>query len=188
MIEIKERLELQAPPDKVWAILADPRAVVGCISGAELISENDDGSYDGKLTVHFGPMRVGFKARVTVDYDHEAMQGKIAAKGKDNHGATRMSTDADFGVEPDGDDCVVTLLAGVNLTGRLASQIESGAGMVVRRMTAEFTKKLTERVATETAPPELEAPGGDESIPPSSPAPRRGPLQRFFDWLFRRRP
>jgi carbon monoxide dehydrogenase subunit G len=142
----------------VWEVLSDPRAVVSCIRGAEIVSQNEDGTYDGKLVVQFGPMRVGFGARVALELVETQMQGRIMARGKDQHGATRMSTEAHFEVlpGPNGQGSVVGLVGEVKLSGRLASQIEAGAGVVVKRMSGEFTESLTARFAP---PGEPEAPG-----------------------------
>lgn len=154
MIKINERLDLPVPPQDVWEVLSDPRAVVSCIRGAEIVSENQDGTYDGKLVVQFGPMRVGFGARVALELVETQMQGRITARGKDQHGATRMSTEAHFEVlpGPNGQGSVVGLVGEVKLSGRLASQIEAGAGVVVKRMSGEFTESLTARFAPPRAP------------------------------------
>ena len=163
MIEINERLELEVPAGDAWVVLSDPHEVVSCIPGAELISENEDGSYDGKLLVQFGPMRVGFKARVVLTLDDETHSGTIEARGKDNHGATKMRTEAQFAVEPNGGEaCVVGLTAQVHITGRLASQIESGAGVVVRRMTGEFTTRFMAKFSEPVMEAPISVPSGAE--------------------------
>jgi uncharacterized protein len=141
MIKIDESISLPVPKAQVWKVLSDPHAVVSCINGAEIVKENEDGSYDGRLVVQFGPLRVGFGAHVTLELDEAESQGRIAARGKDQHGATRMSTHALFTVLPDPGDqsTTVTLVGEVELAGKLASQMEAGANTVVRRMTTEFT-------------------------------------------------
>jgi carbon monoxide dehydrogenase subunit G len=174
MIEIKERIELEADRDAVWAILSDPHQVVDCIPGAELVSENEDGSYDGKLTVHFGPMRVGFRARVGVEFEHEQHHGKLTARGKDNHGATRMRTEAEFEVSQHGELTLVELVGEVQLSGRLASTIENGAAAVVRKLSSDFTTRLTAKVSPEPEPVEV----ADTAIPGV-----RGLVARVRAWL-----
>jgi uncharacterized protein len=177
MIKINERLDLPVPPEAVWKVLSDPRAVVSCIRGAEITSENEDGTYDGKLLVQFGPMRVGFGARVALELVDAEMRGRITARGKDQHGATRMQTEARFEVlpRPDGHGSVVGLDGEVKLSGRLASQIEAGAGVVVKRMSGEFTENLTARLApppapAQPAPPSAAVPAGTPAAPGEAPA------------------
>ena len=64
MITIDERITVPASPDTVWSIMSDPHQVVGCMPGAALGEEHQDGSFDGSLTVPFGPLKIRFKARV----------------------------------------------------------------------------------------------------------------------------
>lgn len=47
-------------PCVVWDLLSDPRAVVGCVPGAALGEEHEDGTFDGTLTVEFAPTKVTF--------------------------------------------------------------------------------------------------------------------------------
>lgn len=149
VIRIDEQITVPVPIDQAWKVLSDPHAVVGCIKGAEIVKENADGTYDGKLVVTFGPMRVGFGARVTLELDEPEHSGRISARGKDQHGATRMSTEATFVVTPadGGASSTVRLDGAVTLTGALASSMEAGASTVVRRMTTDFTDTFITRCA-----------------------------------------
>ncbi|MCC7486923.1 MAG: hypothetical protein IT529_18285 [Burkholderiales bacterium] len=149
MIKVDERIEVPASRDAVWAVLADPRAVVECVEGASLGERQEDGAYDAALVVKFGPARVGFKAKVAVEYDPAAMTGSVNAKGKDGIGGTRVHSLMKFCVleRQDSPGSAVPITAEVEISGKLASLIESGANLVVKRMVASFTEKLAERVA-----------------------------------------
>ena len=153
MIEISETVSVPATPDEVWAVLSDPHQVVGLLADAEITQENEDGSYDGVMTIKFGPMRVKFMARVNLELDDAGRAGNINARGKDSQGGTRMKTVANFEVVPtdDVETTVVNLRGSTELTGRLASQIESAAAVVVKKMSIEFTEALTARLSP--APP-----------------------------------
>jgi uncharacterized protein len=183
VITIDEKITVPVPTDEVWKVLSDPHAVVSCIKGAELLRENSDGTYDGRLVVSFGPLRVGFGARVTLELDEPEMSGRITARGKDQHGATRMGTEATFTVLPatDGASSTVGLVGAVTLTGTLASQMEAGASTVVRRMTTEFTDNLIARCA----PPTPEEGPATSEIPASAERPSllRRWAATFGRWL-----
>jgi carbon monoxide dehydrogenase subunit G len=147
MIEISERIEVAAPPSAVWAILSDPHAVVECLPGASLGEAHDDGSFDATMVVKFGPAKVTFQARVALELDEAARSGQVTSRGKDNQGGTRVRASMNFKAmeqsEPPG--TVIPIDAEVEITGRLASVVESGAKIVVKRMTAEFTERLAAR-------------------------------------------
>ena len=145
MIEVDESFEVAAPPEVVWPIVADPYAVVGCVPGAQIVSENPDGSFEASLGVKFGPMNVAFQAHAELTLDEAAMQGQISARGKDKLGGARFEAVASFGVEPTADGSLVTTRGEVDISGRLASLIEGGANVVVKRMSSDFATCLRAR-------------------------------------------
>jgi uncharacterized protein len=147
MIEISEQFEVLAPPLTVWELLSDPDAVVGCVPGAAIVGRQADGSLDTTLTVKFGPLRVGFQAQAALELEPERMHGRLTARGKDNQGGARFQANASFTVvsHPSGNGALVALHGEVNITGRLASLIEGGANVVVKQMSADFSKCLSAR-------------------------------------------
>lgn len=148
VIEIEERFEVPARPATVWALLADPDAVVGCVPGAAIVGHGDDGSLETTLSVRFGPIAVGFQARAELELDHAALRGTLTARGKDKQGGARFQGTSAFAVGADGrDGAVVTVTGTIEISGRLASMIEGGANVVAKRMAAEFAACLRARVS-----------------------------------------
>jgi carbon monoxide dehydrogenase subunit G len=147
MIEIRERFDVPAEPERVWAVLSDPQAVVGCVPGASIVGQDDDGALDASVGVKFGPTRVSFRVKAMLDLDEASHQGKITAQGKDSIGGTRMKSTATFGVTPGpgGSGSSVAIDGNVEVSGRLASLIEGGASIVVKRMSGEFAERLAAR-------------------------------------------
>ncbi|WP_329261280.1 SRPBCC domain-containing protein [Streptomyces sp. NBC_01478] len=169
MISIADEIAVPSPPKRVWEVVSNPSEVVACIDGAALGQAHDDGSFDGTLVVRFGAMKVGFAARVALDLDESGHEGRLSARGKDGQGGTRFTARAEFRVtEGDGPgDSRVSVLGEVQLNGRLAPLVESGASALVSRMTQEFSARLVQRCAGETA------------AAPPRPA---GPLGRLRAW------
>jgi uncharacterized protein len=153
VIEISERVEVPAAARIVWDVLSDPRAVVDCVPGAKLGDRLEDGSYDATVTVKFGPAKVTFRAKIALDLDGTAMIGHVSSRGRDDQGGTRVKTAMTFKVvagQAPGSSAV-PIDAQVEISGRLASLVESGAALVVKRMTGEFTERLAARCAKATA-------------------------------------
>jgi len=146
-MEIDETIHVPSDTATVWALLSDPRAVVECVEGAALGDRQDDGSYDARLTVRFGPAKVGFGARVAIEMDEHARSGKVTSRGKDSQGGTRFSACTLFRVETleDGFGSAIRIQSQVEISGRLASLIESGAALVIKRMTKAFSEQLIAR-------------------------------------------
>jgi uncharacterized protein len=150
MIEIKEQFEVPgAPPRKVWDLLSDPHDVVECVEGASLGEQHEDGSFDGSLTVKFGPARVTFRATIELDLDGDAMVGRVISRGKDSQGGTRFRATMSFRVieNPQIDGSTVLVEGENEITGKLAGIVEAGAKIVVKRMSADFAQKLAARCA-----------------------------------------
>jgi uncharacterized protein len=150
MIEIRERFDVSAPPERVWQVLSDPHAVVGCVPGASIVAQHEDGTLDTSVVVKFGPTRVTFRVQAVLALDEAARQGSITAQGKDSIGGTRMRSTAQFGVTPGpgGRGSSVAVDGTVEVSGRLASLIEGGASIVVKRMSGEFAERLAARCAS----------------------------------------
>ena len=154
MISITETIAVPSPPKRVWEVLSSPSDVVSCISGAELGVAHDDGSFDGTLVVKFGALRVSFAARISLELAESELEGRLSARGRDGQRATRFSGQGRFQVaagEGPGDSRV-TVDGEIQLTGKLASLIESGAGAVVSRMAREFSAQLVQRCAEPDQP------------------------------------
>jgi carbon monoxide dehydrogenase subunit G len=145
VIEVDEQFEVSAPPAAVWQLLADPRAVVGCVPSAAIVGENEDGSLETTLGVKFGPLGVVFAAHAELELDDAARRGRIRARGRDKQGGARFQASASFGVDPVADGSRVTTRGEVEITGRLASMIEGGASVVVKRMSNDFASCLRAR-------------------------------------------
>jgi carbon monoxide dehydrogenase subunit G len=149
MIDVNERVDVPSAPRTVWGLLSDPRAVVDCVPGATLGDQQQDGSFDAGVTVKFGPAKVTFQARVALELDAVAMDGKVTARGKDKQGGARFHTTMTFKVveQTEAPGSTILIKAQVEISGRLATLIETGALLVVKRMTAEFSQRLAARCA-----------------------------------------
>jgi len=148
MIEIEKSIDVAAPLADVWAVLSDPHEVVSCISGARVVSENPDGTYDGTVPIRFGPMRVTFRMRAALTLDEAEHRGEITAQGRDQHMATRLLASASFHASQGAPGATTVVVLGrLDLAGRLASQLTAAASSVTARMTEEFAAALSERCA-----------------------------------------
>jgi len=148
MIEVNERIDVIASPDAVWEILSNPHEVVECVPGATLGELQEDGFYDAGLIVKFGPARVTFHARFMLELDQVTHSGTVTSRGKDNQGGTKIRANMKFRVVPQDTNLGSSIFvdANVEVSGRLSTIIESGASLVVGRMTKEFTEHLETRL------------------------------------------
>jgi len=61
--KIEERFEVQAPVERVWKYLIDPKRVVECLPGAELLEQPDERSFAGAIKVKVGPLSMSYKGK-----------------------------------------------------------------------------------------------------------------------------
>lgn len=153
MIEVNERVDVAAPPQVVWDLLSNPHAVVSCVNGAKLGEQHADGTFDASMVVKFGPAKVTFHTRIALELDAAAKTGHVAARGKDNQGGTRVRATMKFGVvkQTDAPGSSIPITAEVEISGKLAHIVETGASLVVKRMTRDFSERLAEHLANATA-------------------------------------
>ncbi|RPJ46891.1 MAG: carbon monoxide dehydrogenase [Betaproteobacteria bacterium] len=153
MIEVNERIDVPSSSREVWKVLSDPHAVVECVPGASLGELQEDGYYDAGLLVKFGPAKITFNARFMLELDEPALSGAVTSRGKDNQGGTRIHATMNFRVvdQEGGAGSSILIDSNVEVSGRLSSVVESGASLVVGRMTREFTERLVARLAAGSA-------------------------------------
>jgi carbon monoxide dehydrogenase subunit G len=149
MIEVNERVDVAASPDVVWELLSNPHAVVNCVNGATLGEQHEDGTFDATMVVKFGPAKVTFNTRFALELNAVAKTGLVTSRGKDNQGGTRVRATMKFSVietsDPPGSS--IPISAEVEVGGKLAHLVESGASFVVKHMTKDFSERLAEHLA-----------------------------------------
>jgi carbon monoxide dehydrogenase subunit G len=158
MISVHEHFQVPSDPDTVWRIVSNPDEIVPCIPGAVLEERHEDGSYSGSIIVQFGPAKVKFKARVRYEPDHVAKVGRVMGRGKDTAGGTRAELAFSFSVQESDDGTRVSGDGEMDIKGPLASMIEAGASVVVKRMLVEFSGNLARRCGAPETKPALKKP------------------------------
>jgi len=128
-IRIEERFVVNAPAGAVWDYLVDPRRVVTCLPGAELVDVADERTFNGKVRVKVGTVTVSYQGRVHLDeVDAAARRVKMSAEGREaaGTGAARMSMQSTVAAAPGGGTEVV-VHAELDVVGRI---VQLGRGMI----------------------------------------------------------
>jgi hypothetical protein len=172
-LRIEETFQLQAPADRVWEYLVDPRQVVICLPGAELTSMQDESTFLGTVKVKVGPVLAAYSGRVTItERDEAAHVVRVVGEGRESSGAgsARMTmTSAVIAIPEGGTEVRVT--ADLDIVGRIA---QFGRGMIEsvnKQMFRQFTDCLR---ATLETPPEV---AGATQPAAALSAPARAPVR-----------
>jgi carbon monoxide dehydrogenase subunit G len=165
---------VDAPLERVWALVNDIPRVAPCMPGASLTGVVDERTYDGTVAVKLGPLRMSYKGRVVVEQVDEASHSaRLAASGKDVKGAGTARATVDTRLEPVGDGRTrMVVSSDVQLTGRVASFGRGGAiNDVAAKLFGQFAACLRDTLEAERVP----AAGGEAAAPAAAEAPLAAP-------------
>jgi uncharacterized protein len=163
-MRIENVVEVDAPVDRVWALVNDIPRVAPCMPGGALTGVVDEQTYEGTVAVKLGPLRMSYKGKVVIEeVDEASRSARLAASGKDTKGAGTARATVQTRMEPLGDRRTrLSVSSDVQLTGRVASFGRGGAiNDVATRLFAEFADCLRATLEAEQAP--AAAVAGDEA-------------------------
>jgi carbon monoxide dehydrogenase subunit G len=174
-MKIENTVEVDAPLDRVWALVNDIPRVAPCMPGAVLTGVGDDDTYEGTVAVKLGPLRMSYKGKVTVeDVDEANHSARLAASGRDTKGAGTARASVVTRLEAGGDNHTrLHVTSDVQLTGKVASFGRGGAiNDVATRLFGQFADCLRATLEAEGAPATTEAAAGAGApgAPPTSPS------------------
>ncbi len=144
---LTERITLAAPPDAVWAALADLRAVASCLPGAD-ITAIDGETVTGRLRVALGPIRAGFAGQGSVTRDAATRSGRLSGRGRDSGTGSSVEGEAGYQVRPAGPGTELEVTLAWRLTGSLAQFARTElVQALARRLLETFTANLEALIA-----------------------------------------
>lgn len=147
--------EVPAPPDAVMTAFADVPRMASLMPGAFIEGQDEDGAWRGGMLVAFGPKKIRFQGKVTLQLDHAARNGTMVGRGSADMRAARVETQLRFGVKPapgaPAPASLVTLSSDTAMTGVLAEFAKAGGPAVARVLMEEFARRLREELTAATA-------------------------------------
>ena len=134
-MKVSGRYIFQAPSQRVWEVLMDPKVLAGCMPGCETLDQVGEDQYQAVLSVGIGPVRGRYRAKLTMQDQSLHQSYRLVFEGA---GSTGFANG----------EALVTL---VEQDGKTAVQVESEAqigGMVARvgqRMVGGAAKVIMDR-------------------------------------------
>lgn len=139
--KIEERFEVQAPVERVWQYLIDPKRVVQCLPGAELLEQKDERTFLGAIKVKVGPLSMSYKGQAKLtEINEETHQVRMVGDAREvtGSGSTKVSMLSTVSPLPNGGSEVL-VNADIDLVGKI---VQFGRGMVEevsRQMFRQFS-------------------------------------------------
>ena len=147
-MKISQEFVVARPASVVWDFFQDVPSVAQCLPGAELTNANDDGTYDGNLSVKLGPMTAAFEGTATINPDAANHTAAIEGKGVDKKGGSRGQVKVVYTITDDSEGSRVTVDADVTLSGPAAQFGRTGLiNEMSKRLIGDFVSCLEGKLA-----------------------------------------
>lgn len=153
--KIEERFEVQAPVERVWQYLIDPKRVVHCLPGAELLEQKDEQTFLGAIKVKVGPLSMSYKGQAKfTEINEETHQVRMVGDAREvgGSGSTKVSMLSTVSALANG-GAEVLVSADIDLVGRI---VQFGRGMieeVSRQMFRQFSTCVKQQLEVVDEPP-----------------------------------
>jgi carbon monoxide dehydrogenase subunit G len=149
-ITLTESFRVNAPIERVWGYLTNPREVVSCLPGAQLGEVESERAFRGAVKVRVGPVTASFQGRAEfAELDQSRHLVRVVGSGRDPAGGNTAALRMTSTLQGNGNATEVRVEASVDLGGRL---MQFGRGMVEevsRQLFAQFASCV--RTSLETA-------------------------------------
>ena len=144
---LEGKLTLKAPIQKLWDTLLEPETLRTCLPGAEKIERLDEKTYDCVVKQKVGPISVRFKFKNILTKvespTHLEMEGEGEDIGKAGHVVQKTSIDLK---ETEGGEVEVSYRTDASIVGKLAMFGDRIMRAKAKKVEAEFTKALQEKL------------------------------------------
>jgi carbon monoxide dehydrogenase subunit G len=173
-------------PDQVIRRFADVERMARCMPGAVIEGRDDQGNYQGAMLVAFGPKKIRFRGRVTVETDLAAHTGSLRGRGAADMRAARIEVRIGYALRDDPAKpgaTLVKLTSDAELGGVLAEFARTGGIPFANALMQDFSRRVAEEFATDLP----------QQAAPAAPVPLaahgllwqviKARLARFMRWL-----
>lgn len=146
-MKIQNEIEVSAPPDDLFEVLADVERVAPLLPGATLEGKEDDDTYVGTVKVKVGPIAVSYRGSIYFqELDHDARRAVMRASGQEING--QGSTEATITATVTGSDStsVLTMDTDMEVRGKVAQFGRGAIGNVSQKILDQFARNLEAQV------------------------------------------
>ena len=149
-MKIQNTFHIPLPPEEAWKVLNDVPRVATCVPGAQLVGQNDDGSYTGTVAVRLGPVALSFKGKFEykeVDEANHAVTAEAAGTEQKARGTARAIVQ--FKLTPDQGGTHVAVDTDVQLAGSIAQYARGGSLIetTAQVLMDQFARNLAEQLS-----------------------------------------
>jgi carbon monoxide dehydrogenase subunit G len=148
VLKITQSFTVAKPLGQVWALFQDVATVAGCMPGAELLADNGNGAYVGRVGIKLGPFTASFEGEAQHTVDPPNHSGHLEGRGIDKRGGSRSKLVLDYRLAEVAGGTKVDIDADVQLVGPIAQFGRTGivnetTNVLIRQFAGNVEARLT---------------------------------------------
>ncbi len=166
-MKIQNEIEVAAPPDELFGVLADVERVAPLLPGANLEEKRDDDSYAGTVKVKVGPITASYHGTLRfLELDHDDHRAVMSASADEKGGQGNLEAKITASVSGSDSQSLLSLDTDLDVRGKAAQFGRGALGSVSQRILQQFARNLESEVLSggersEKAPSEESTPTGE---------------------------
>lgn len=151
-MKLMGQIAIEAPSDRVWAMIVDPVGLASCVPGVQEVRAIDDHTFAGSITAAIGPLQgdFAFTSEITSADFPDLLTVEMA--GIDSVTKSRLDARVRVTLTEDAARTVLAYVADVTIGGRLAILGEMVVRATAGLMIAHVTECLRARLVAGTSP------------------------------------
>lgn len=149
-MKFEQTVELQAPPDKVWAFVMDVPSVAKCIPGVESVEDLGNEKYKVVMKVRVGPIGLTLQSELSVVEKNEATRTavlRVDAADKRVGGAVKATMSMHLEPSASGSGTKMEVVTDAQVLGRIGDFgqpiIRKKADSMLKEVSENLRKALT---------------------------------------------
>lgn len=146
---LKDSFTVDAPLDRVWAMLEDIPRLSQCMPGVEAVEAAEPDRYRGVLKVKVGPIAAVFNGQVRITERTPMKHLTAEVEGQDKSSASLVKATFTGMLAPSEGGTIFNYEMDIALRGRLAQFGLAVVQGVAKKMTASFAECLQAMIASE---------------------------------------
>src|SRR5215210_8508266 len=146
-MKIQNEIEVAAPPDELFDVLADVERVAPLVPGANLEGKNNDDTYAGTVKVKVGPITASYRGTLRfLELDHDDHRAVMAASADETKGQGNLEAKITASVSGSDSQSLLSLDTDLDVRGKAAQFGRGALGNVSQRILQQFARNLESQV------------------------------------------
>jgi hypothetical protein len=143
-MKLEGQYVFDAPPEKVWATISDPKVIAKCIPGLEKLVASGEDTYDAVVKAGVGTMKGTFTGTVSMLEKQPPKQYKLIVEGRSTIGFGKGAGLITLEAQPNG-KTLVSCAGDAQVGGTIAVVGQRVIGAAAQMMLNQFFEAMSKQ-------------------------------------------